>query len=187
MIRVFFCTILAIQALRGATISVSPASTSTDPGQAFGLSIRIDSVADLYAYQFDLAFNAAVVRATQITEGTFLSGGGPTFFLPGTIDNTVGAIYFTADSLQGPVGGVLGGGVLATVTFEALGAGSSPVAIQNLFLLDSSFSSIDVTAFDGAVDVSGVPEPATVGVVCLGLALLASLARGRLPGVGVGG
>jgi len=103
-------------------LSVQPANSIVNEGQSFDVDIVISDVVDLYAYQFDLSFsfNATVLEATAVTEGAFLPGGGSTFFMPGTIDNTAGTISFTAGTLTGPTLGVSGSGVLATISFNAL-------------------------------------------------------------------
>jgi len=103
-------------------------------------------------------------------------------FIPGAIDNVGGAITFTADSLVGPVSGVSGSGILATVQFNALGAGSSPIALSNVALLNSTFGDISAGVVNGSVNV--VPEPSTLSLsVLLFLALLArSLGERPVPG-----
>ncbi len=71
-------------------------------------------VSDLYAFQFDLAFDPTILELQSISEGTFLPGAGSTNFFPGTIDNTGGTATATADSLVGAIPGASGSGTLAT-------------------------------------------------------------------------
>src|ERR1017187_509784 len=136
---------LSTPALAGV-LSVQPASQNEANGQTFFVNIAVANVSDLYALEFDLAFNPQVIQATGITEGAFLPTGGPTFFLPGTIDNVFGSITFNGDTLLGPVSGVSGSGMLAIATFQAIGNGVSAIAFDNLFFLDSTGGSIAVTA-----------------------------------------
>lgn len=148
-------------AVRAATISVLPASTTSGVGGSFSVDINISSITDLYAYQFDLAFDPAILSATGVTAGLFLSGGAG--FVPGIIDNVAGTITFTADSLTGPVSGVSGSGTLASLQFTALAPGTSALTLSNLIFLDSQLLDIPIdTTNNGTVDVSGaaaVPEP----------------------------
>src|ERR1017187_7801777 len=163
MIRAFGVFFLVICSVRAGTLSVSPSVDNVMVGQSFNLSVVIDSVADLYAYQFDLAFDPALLSASAITEGPLLGSGGTTFFLPGAIDDANGLISSTADSLEGPVSGVTGGGVLAYVTFTALAFGTTSVVIINPpapLLIDSQSNFIEVGTADGAVNIS-TPEPAS--------------------------
>src|ERR1019366_6371228 len=70
----------------GSFISVQPSSQTVNVGDGFSLDVGVD-ITDLYAFQFDLSFNPAVLSATSITEGLFLPTGGSTFFISGDIDN----------------------------------------------------------------------------------------------------
>ncbi len=146
-------------------VSITPSSVVVPPGQNFSLDISVTDAVDLYAFQFDLSFDPTILSAGSITEGPFLPAGGATFFIPGTIDNATGAITFTADTLQTAIVGVNGNGTLATVDFQALGVGTSLVALSNVILLDSALGDITASTADGSVTVrqpvTGVPEPST--------------------------
>jgi general secretion pathway protein D len=50
-------------------LSIEPPSQGVRPGQNVSLDVHITGVTDLYAFQFDLAFNPAVLSAVRITEG----------------------------------------------------------------------------------------------------------------------
>src|SRR3990170_7111111 len=66
-------------------------------GDTFTIPILIAGAADLTFWQFDLAFNPAIVQANSVTEGPFMSAFGVTLFTPGVIDNTAGLISGVAD------------------------------------------------------------------------------------------
>jgi general secretion pathway protein D len=151
-------------------LSIEPPSQGVRPGQSFSLDVHITGVTDLYAFQFDLAFNPAVLSAGSITEGAFLPSGGVTSFIPGTIDNTAGSITFTADTLIGAIPGVSGSGIFATIDFQALALGTSAITLSNVILLDSNLAEITVNTVDGNVSVSAVPEPSPTLLLALGLA-----------------
>jgi hypothetical protein len=139
-------------------------------GATFTLSVRIDAVSDLYAYQFDLHYDPLVLAAQTVIEGTLLSNVGSTSFIPGTVDNRSGLIAFTGDSLIGPIGGATGAGTLVELIFLALGNGSSPISIDNVLLLDSSMTVIAPTIInDGSVMIgpTAMPEPGTLPLVLL--------------------
>lgn len=163
-----------VPGVSAATISVQPTNTLAGVGGSFSVDINIASITDLYAYQFDLAFDPAIVSATGLTGGLFLSGG--TGFVPGIIDNVAGTITFTADSLTGPVPGVSGSGTLATIQFSALAPGTSALTLSNLVFLDSLLLDIPIdTTNNGTVDVSGtgaVPEPSQFAPLLLTLLAL---------------
>ncbi len=142
-------------------LSISPMSQTVQPGQSFSLDVSITDILDLYAFQFDLAFDPAILAAGSITEGSFLPTGGATFFIPGAIDNTGGTITFTADTLLSPIPGVNGDGTIAIVSFQALALGSSAITLSNVILLDSQSAEITASLTDGTVNVTAIPEPST--------------------------
>ena len=112
IVGIVLTTVFLSPAFADTVLSVSPASSTVTNGSTFAVDVNISGVTDLYNFQFDLGFNPAVIQATNVLEGAFLSGGGSTFFLPGTIDNTAGSITFNADTLEGMIPGVSGGGIL---------------------------------------------------------------------------
>lgn len=73
------------------------------------------------------------------------------------------------DLLPGPSGS----GVLATIEFQALAVGVSPLTLSNVFL---NLSDQGFQIANGQVTVLGqvpVPEPSTVALLCVGVAALA--------------
>jgi hypothetical protein len=168
------------------SISLSPPTSTVNPGQAFSLDVDVNNVTDLYAFQFTVDFDPAVLQAVSASEGSFLPGGGTTFFIPGTIDNVGGSITFLADSLIGLIPGVSGSGQLASVGFDVKPSASlGTTSISLLFdagngdgLLDSSLANIAADAVGGSATVqTAVPEPATLTL--FGTASLALIGRRR--------
>jgi hypothetical protein len=158
-------------ALADSILSIDPSGANVGVGVPFSLSVNIAGVTDLAAFQFDIGFNPGTLSATGVSEGSFLAGGGSTFFIPGTIDNTAGNIAFTANTLLGP-GGVNGTGTLAVIFFNSLAPGTSKVDLSGIFLLDSAGGSIPFSATNSNVAVSPVPEPATLSLCIVGLGSL---------------
>ena len=138
-------------------------------GDTFTVPISITGTTDLTAWQFDLAFNPAIVQANSVNEGTFLSSFGQTMYVPGFIDNTAGLISGVADAYIDLAPNPSGDGVLANIEFVALAPGISPLTFSNVFLnwLDSGF---DIS--NGQITVTGttaVPEPTTLLLLVIGL------------------
>jgi hypothetical protein len=218
-------------AFADAVLTVTPPSGSVGIGQTFTVGIYVagptvihngttitSNVSDLDSFQFDLAFNcavltsdptgcqpgASVLKALSVSEGSFLPNGGanPTFFEPGTIDNTTGEI-----SLIGDVGasGVTGSGDLVDVTFQALTMGTTDISIlanNDLQFYDSNFNPIvidnSVTTSPGketfptneslSAAVVVTPEPPSGQLMFLGgIIMLLALTRAdrRLRGPGI--
>jgi hypothetical protein len=165
------------QAAATPIVSLVPSLPSVAVGGTTTVNVNISNAVDVYAFQFDLGFNSLRVAASNLVEGSFLAGGGDTFFVPGDIDNAGGSITFTGSSLLTAIAGESGGGTLATVTFTGLSEGLTTLSLFNVILLDSSLSTIvPVTTANALVNVTQsttpptpVPEPATWLLVASGL------------------
>jgi len=191
------------------SVSIQPATSAVTQGDTFTVDIAITGAADLVAYQFDLTFDPAVLAATDVTMGPFLtSGGGSSIFVPGDFTTTPGVISGTAETLVGgTTPGVSGGGVLAHISFSAIAAGTSALTLSNDFFLkllrdangdlvmDTDDQSpffgdfivdpdlVPITFQDGSATVIAAPPSAEVPepstVVLLGAGLVAAVRRRR--------
>jgi hypothetical protein len=137
-----------------ADLSISPITGTFASGTTFNVDVNISNVTDLYGYQFDVTFNPAVLAAVGTSEGSFLSQGGATFFIPGTPDNNNGVLSATANTLLSPVAGVTGAGELAVLSFKAIGSGISSIALSGVALVDSVFDSVGSQASSASVSVA---------------------------------
>ena len=110
----------------GYAFSQTPIHT----GDIFTLDIRAENVTDLAGWQFDIAFDPAILEAVDVSEGGFLkTDGGTTFFQGGSIDNAAGKITgLSAARLSG--GGASGTGTLLQVRFKAKSAGETELALD---------------------------------------------------------
>jgi hypothetical protein len=168
-------------AASAATIMIEPTLSTTFVGGAINVTVQVTDVTDLYAYQFDVSFDPTVLSTTDVSEGGLLPSGGGTFFFPGAIDNVLGTLTLTSGSLEGPVPGVSGSGILANIVFTGVGFGASPVTLSNVVLLDSAGRDIAATTIqNGSVTV--IPEPMSVMLVGCGVlgGLIARAYRGSL-------
>ena len=111
----------------GYTFSQTPIHT----GDTFILNIDAENVIDFAGWQFDIAFDPALLEVIDVTEGNFLkSDGVSTFFQGGSIDNAAGKItQLSAARLSAQ--GVTGTGTLLQVTFKAKSVGETELALQN--------------------------------------------------------
>mgnify|MGYP000882979319 CR=1 FL=1 len=158
----------------GGVISLQPPAASVTHGKPLSLDVNVSGVADLYAFQFDVRFDPAILSAVSVSEGNLFSGVG-VFFSPGAINNTSGTITFIADSLAGPGSGISANGSLAKILFNTIGEGTSKVNLTNVVLLDSGLGDIIVEVADSTATVT--PEPSVGGL--LGTVLLAAVGARR--------
>ena len=122
----------------GYAFSKTPIHT----GDTFTLDIRAENIADLAGWQFDIAFDPAVLEATSVSEGNFLkTDGGTTFFQGGTIDNAAGKITgLNAARLSAQ--GATGTGTLLQVRFKAKSAGETQLTLDGFQFGSASGDSI---------------------------------------------
>ena len=183
------CTMLLIgMCAKSATITAVSTQAAYSVGDSVTVDVTVSNVTDLFAFQFDLLFDSAVLSAQSVAEtGYFLSNG--VSFAPGVIDNTAGTITLIADSLTGSTPGVNGSAALVIATFSAIGAGTASVTPAHIILLDSNLSEIPATAAGASIQVSGSPSSAPeassytlAGIGLLSLPLLLRRRRGCASG-----
>jgi hypothetical protein len=159
----------------GATFTLEILIGATDPGP-------LDDVADLYSYQFAVSYDPLLLSAQSVSEGPFLSTAGPTFFIPGVIDDVAGLVNFNANTLLGPIAGVSGSGLLFSIDFKALAIGTSSVSpvfepLDGDALLNSALQTIEpFSVVDSTVTIESsgsVPEPGMLMLLAIGAASLA--------------
>jgi hypothetical protein len=165
---VFVWAMSAASASANPILSIDPATTTVNVGDTFSVDVNIAGITDLYAFQFDVMFNDALLDPVFVppdladpfdpggysTEGSFLSIGGPTFFNKGSYADGDGKVAFTFALLLGAVPGVSGDGTLATLTFAATAAGPATFSLGGILLTDSS---------GNLININGVNDTTTVG------------------------
>jgi len=122
-------------------------STLVGTGDTVDLEIQIQDVTDMYGGRVQLTFDPAVIRVldadprgsapgVQIFPGDFLDTFNQ-LVLVNQADNEAGTIDYAVTQLH-PAVGQSGSGVLATIRFEAVGAGSSDVHLAEVRLGDDT-------------------------------------------------
>ena len=150
--------------------SLSTEVTLVRSGDTFTLRLSANDVTDLAGWQTDIAFDSDVLEAVEVSEGDFLKvEGGDTFFLQGTIDNTVGEITKLSSARFGS--SVSGTGTLLLVKFAAKAIGETRVTFSNFFAgsssgaeLPSEVPEIVITVEAGAFLASDVNQDGQVNV-----------------------
>ena len=171
-------TIITVGTPSVSDVSDDMFSLSTDAspiGSGASLTLRFsaEKVADLAGWQTDITFDPAVLEAVEVNEGDFLKAQGEgTFFLRGTIDNTVGKI--TQISSARLSGGVNGTGTLLSVTFTAKAVGETRVVFSNFQagnrkseIIASNTPQITITIEDGAFPAWDVNQDGQVSILDL--------------------
>lgn len=157
-VGVLAAAFVSVPVLTAGSVSINVSNTGP-----VMVPVNIIGASDVYAFQFDLSFDASILTLLSISEGSFLPSAGSTIFVPGVIDNIAGTASGTADTLVGPIRGVSGSGELADFTFEAIRTGTATLAVSDVILLDSF---LRPTA--GTVTLNAFPAPEPSGLPWVG-------------------
>ena len=166
-------------------VSYTFSKTPIHTGDTFTLDIGARDFFDLAGWQFDIAFDPAILETVNVTEGDFLKAGGvTTFFQTGTINNASGRITgFTAARTS--TGGVSGTDTLLQVTFKAKSAGATALTLQNVEFGDPTGTLISAGPHEIRITVGGQLATGDVNrdgaVTILDLILIARQLGQRVP------
>ena len=160
-------------------IYVDPPTVKKLPGETFTIDIKIEGVTapnGVAGWELMIKFDFSILytEAANITEGTFLSSQGFTFFSKSQKPAQSG--WLLGCTFMAP-GEATGSGTLATIEFEVVGKGETPLELSNTDLREDDMTPIPHTADDGlfmtpfpkasfTYNYTGWPDyPATVGRV----------------------
>jgi hypothetical protein len=140
-------------------VKIDPAVKNVNPGEHFSVTVEIEDVVDLGAFEFEITYDSTCVEATDAALGSFLGSTGRSVSPVGpTIE--AGSVVYGAYSF-GEDPGPNGNGTLAIITLDAgMSNCTSDLHFQNIVVLDREGIEISTSAEDGqvAVDVSVAPE-----------------------------
>lgn len=137
-----------------ATVHIKVPSTGVAAdGGPFTVSVVVEDVTNLGAFQFDLTYDPAVLAMVEIEEGPFLgSSGREVQCLTPRMER--GSLGLTCVTLGAVPDGPSGSGELATITFRPLASGSSPLHFTRLTLTDPPAQPLPTQAQDATVTVA---------------------------------
>ena len=150
-----------------AVIAVDPTTSNVNAPTTFSVNVNVSNIVNFTAWQFRLYYLNSFLRCINATEGPFLKTGGGTYF-GNTINNTYNSTsgyVLLYDTLLGNTW-VNGGGVLTTITFQAIAGGDSPLHLDSIELGDTNIppQPIPYTSIDGIVNSTGPAPIHDVGI-----------------------
>jgi general secretion pathway protein D len=142
----------------GVQLALQPSVVSVGVGDVFQVAEMVDARTPVSHLPATLSFDSRVLAVEAVVPGGFLGGPGAAQVLADT--SSPGSIVLGASRL-GRSAGVAGRGTVATITFRALAAGTTPVHFAARRVLDPALVEVaGVTAADAMVEVRpGVTPP----------------------------
>ena len=132
-------------------LCISPPELDVLINQDFSVSLCIEDVANLSAWQTYISFDPNLMNCTGAVEGPFLRNVGPTIWPEPVIDNEAGTILI-GDALLIPGPGATGSGVLAYINFTCKAYGASTLHLYDSQLLDVYSVEIPHETMDGEIN-----------------------------------
>ncbi len=120
-----------------ARLSFQPGAVQVSREGSFTLSLQLDGAADLYSLSpLQIKYDPAQVRLNEAAAGDLLTRDGVKVTKQQDIRNDSGEATVTLTRLPGAKG-VTGSGIVATLSFSAIGKGSGTVSITGASLKNS--------------------------------------------------
>jgi len=102
---------------------LEPANLTLTPSEDFTVELKATSITNLKGYSVTLSYDSTLISLQEVTEGSFLSEKGKTFFYTTEDKNTI----LIDNVLLGHDLSISGEGTLATLSFTSLKAGSTSI------------------------------------------------------------
>ena len=125
----------------------------------------VDPCVDIAGVQFDLTFDATLLEAVSVEEGSLLNGTGcATFFSPGSIDNVGGTITNVYGAIITAGCCVPGPGSFAAVTFRVIVPPedcqdtTTILELANVIVGDCDAEAVPISVSNGSVDIICAPN-----------------------------
>lgn len=160
---IILCVLVPSTLAHATQISVEPSHLEVSQGENFTINIIIDPEGnEVFSASYHLYFNDTLLNAISQTKGTFLiQDGMNTNVVSNEINNTIGRIKY-GENRAGVNYGVFNSGILATITFQAIGAqGVSDLRLENVKASDPHVTSISIDVNDGTCDIVEQTPPQT--------------------------
>ena len=122
-------------------------SRSTTCGSTFDVDVVIQGVTNIAGFQADLLYNPAVLEVTGVNYNFLLTTTGTAVIDFGNPTPDTDGDFFLLAAMYSiiPFTGASGNGVLARITFEAVGSGSSALDLTSVKMADDTAISIPPT------------------------------------------
>lgn len=132
------------------SLSVTPAESTESVGSTFQVAVMLNNGHDIFSVPLQLQYNPAVLQLVNVDAGSFLARDGQAIAVGHRDDNGV----VTVSASRPPnSGGVNGQGSVVTMTFKAIAAGESNLALVKVGALNSAQNNLPATGTQAVVHV----------------------------------
>ena len=166
----------------------SPLAQTVPLGQQAVVAVGISgtsagSAPSIGGYDLDVAFDSGILAVAKVSFATSL---GQPLSITGSDASVAGRVNLAEVSLLSAAqldGSQPDTFLLATLTFDTLSIGISPLQLSSIVVSDTLGQPLAVLAGSGSITVTAVPEPATLPALGLGLLVVLAMVRrqGRRP------
>ena len=133
------------------SINVVPPVTMQTVGSTFQVAVMVQNAHDLTSVPLEMQFDPKVLSLVNVDSGQFLGADGQAVSL---VHNDVGAGLVRVTATRPPnVKGVDGQGTLCTLTFKAIGAGDTALALTKIGAKDSAQNNLAAVGTQSTVHV----------------------------------
>ena len=174
--------------VQAISLVFDPSSQIVTIGGSAEVGIKISGLGDLIApslgtYDISIDFNPAVLAFNSVVYGDPILGDQLDLFSFGSLTATtpgagsVNLFELSLDSVDDLNNLQAADFILATLSYDAIGVGISPLTFSAVLLGDALGDALTAIASNGSVTVesavtASVPEPSTIMLVALGLWLM---------------
>lgn len=140
-----------------SSISISPSTTTVEPGDSFSLDVYIDPAQALTGSQFDLQYSQ-LASVSSVNEGDLFSSGGlATTFEYDSIDNMAGLLDNVYAAIVGS-GNITSPGVMATIDLVAgSSSGVLDLGLSNVILSDVNSNPAEYNVSNTSILIDTAP------------------------------
>ena len=131
--------------------SVVPPSVPQTVGSTFQVAVMLDHGRDVYSVPMQMQYNSKVLQLVNVDAGNFLSRDGQAVALVHRDDGN--GLVTISTSRPPNAGGVSGQGNLCTLTFKAIAAGDSNLALVKVGARNSAQTNLPAVGSEAVVHV----------------------------------
>ena len=170
------------------TVGIYPPSQDVTVGNTAEVELVISGLGlfsspSLGAFDIDIGYDASLLSFSNATFGDPIFGDQLDLFGFGSLSGVgagPGSVNLFEVSFDSPTdldAFQLDSFILATLTFDTILQGSTPLTIDRLVLSDSSGLSLSAGTIQGNININSIPEPSTILLLGIGLVAVTGYRR----------